>query len=302
MHVREPFQTVGIQSPIHAAVVRLLRALPASVGELGCRAYLRLLRAGGSRIRATTYFGAQMECNPRDYVQGFILLFGVWEPDVSITIEDSLQPGDTLLDIGANVGYDALLGATRVGPSGSVIAVEASRRTAEMLRANIALNRFEDRITVRNVAASDRRGTLQLFEVSPSNIGAATTIASRGGTAIDSVEALPLRDILSPSQAKSIAVIKIDVEGAEPPILRDLAEHIADFPRLRHILVEASSGENRQEWREIFDRLRELGFDAHTVANEYSYRWYLKWRRREPTRRIDQPPPSQVDILFSRSI
>jgi hypothetical protein len=152
------------------------------------------------------------------------------------------------------------------------------------------------------VAASDKRGTLQLFEVSPSNIGAATTIASRGGTAIDSVEALPLREILSPPQAQSVTVIKIDVEGAETPILRDIAEHIRAFPRLRHILVEASSGENAQEWRDVFSRLRQLGFEARTVANEYSYRWYLKWRQQERPEKIDQPPPSQADILFSRSI
>lgn len=300
MQVNQPFESLGIENPLHRATVRMLRLLPQSLGELGCRAYLRMLRSRGSRIRAQTYFGCRMQCDPRDYVQSFILLFGVWEPEISLAIESALQPGDTFLDIGANVGYDALLGAMRVGPEGRVIAVEASRKTSEILKSNIDLNRLDQRISVVRVAASDRRGTLNLFEVSPSNTGAATTLEDRGGTLLESVEALPLHEIVSDEDARRVTVIKIDVEGAEPPILRNLLDHLSRFPKLRDVLVEASPTDNPGEWREIFARFRECGFEASTIPNEYSFRWYLKWNGPRRRTSLEALPQSQVDILFSR--
>ncbi len=66
-----------------------------------------------------------------------------------------------VIDVGANVGYYALMAATRVGPSGRVIAYEPGPAPAARLRENVALNGLSN-VTVVEAAVADRPGTLHL--------------------------------------------------------------------------------------------------------------------------------------------
>src|SRR5678815_1717828 len=100
----------------HAAIVGLIRRVPLPLGLLMFRAYNKVLQTLSPSYRARTYFGARMACDPHDLIQGMILYFGVWEPDVSRVIERTLSPGDVFVDVGANIGYDTLLASSRVGP------------------------------------------------------------------------------------------------------------------------------------------------------------------------------------------
>ena len=92
------------------------------------------------------------------------------------------------------MGYDSLLASSLVGPQGKVVAIEASPITFAKLNGNIALNKSTN-IRAVNVAVSDRVGSLELFDISARNSGAATTVAGRGGKLIASVPALPLVQI-----------------------------------------------------------------------------------------------------------
>jgi FkbM family methyltransferase len=94
-----------------------------------------------------------------------------------------------------------------------------------------------------NVAVSDRVGSVDLFDVSERNRGAATTLAGRGGKLIASVDALPLAQILTRTEMGSVRLIKIDVEGAEPMILNDILDHIEHFPTSMDIIAESSLDE-----------------------------------------------------------
>jgi hypothetical protein len=147
---------------------------------------------------------------------------------------------------------------------------------------------------------SERAGQLELYEISDGNIGAATTLASRGGTPIETVDAMPLERILKPEEIARLRLIKIDVEGAEPPILRGLLANLALYPETMDIVVEASPADGFEAWREVFDRLRAAGFTAWQIANEYELEWYLRWRRPTPLARIDAMPLRQQDLLFTR--
>ena len=110
----------------HAAfspAVRLISHLP--VGRrLALRVWNRVVRVFGTAT-TKTYFGSLMECDPRDSIQATILHFGTWEPNVSRVFEELVKPGDSVIDLGANIGYHTLLLSKLVGASGKVIAVEA---------------------------------------------------------------------------------------------------------------------------------------------------------------------------------
>lgn len=283
---------------LHRVSMGLVKSLPLPLAHLAFRVYAKLLRTMAPSYVGRTYFGAYLLCDLRDFVQRTIFYFGVWEPDISHTIERSLGPGDVFVDIGANIGYDTLLAASRVGSDGSVVAIEASPRTFALLRDNIALNRWTN-IRAVNVAVSDRPGRLELFEPYEGNIGAITTLASRGGRSLGVVEALPLGSILTPGEVARVRLIKLDVEGAEPAILRCLIDDLALFPSTLEIVVEASPHDD-PSWNDIFSRLRASGFVAYELANSYEFDWYLKWRQPTPLRRVEVLEPRLQDLLFSR--
>jgi FkbM family methyltransferase len=285
---------------LHKAAIAAIKRLPRPAAFLAFRAYNKALRTLGSEHVAVTYFGARLRCNPDDLIQRMILYFGVWEPTVSRVIESNLSQGDVFVDVGANIGYDTLLAATRVGTSGRVVAIEASPSTYTLLQRNLALNPFASNVRPINVAVSDRPGKVDLYEVSDGNIGAATTLASRGGTFSASVDTLPLESILTPDERRRLRLIKIDVEGAEPPILRSLVGRLTEYPSTMDIVVEASPSDDVQAWQEVFRLLQAAGFSAWAIENEYDLGWYLRWRRPAPPLRVDAMPAGQQDLLFTR--
>ena len=83
-----------------------------------------------------------------------LLLFGRREEDHRIILEKVLCEGMTVLDIGANIGYYALMEHHLVGPSGRIVAVEPSPDNTKLLERNVALNGC-DNITVFQGAVSD---------------------------------------------------------------------------------------------------------------------------------------------------
>lgn len=287
--------------PLHKTIVAIIRRLPLPAARFAFRAYNKALRTLKPEHLATTYFGARIHCNPLDLIQRMILHFGVWEPDVSRVIEQNLASGDVFVDIGANIGYDTLLASSRVGSAGQVVAIEASPRTFALLQRNLAANASSSNVRAVNAAVSDRPGKLDLYEVNAANIGAATTLASRGGTLMASVEALPLEQILTPQERSRLRLIKMDVEGAEPPILRHLLEHLPAYPATMDIVVEAAPDDDPVAWRNVFDRMRAAGFSAWAIDNDYELEWYLRWRRPSALQRIDTMPARQQDLLFTRS-
>src|SRR5207248_8868819 len=95
-------------------------------------------------------------------------------------IAAALRPGDVYVDVGAHVGCHTLVAARVVGPAGLVVAVEPNPPSASRLRRNLALNGFEARAQVLEVAASDGPGTALLYPSDdPTNSGG----ASLGGQA-----------------------------------------------------------------------------------------------------------------------
>jgi FkbM family methyltransferase len=195
------------------------------------------------QIEARTASGLVV-CNLlSDLIHHTLYFFGVWEPELTQYLSRQLRPGDVFIDVGANVGVHAMLAAQRVGASGRVHAIEASPTIVAMLRANAARNGLTN-LTIHNVAASDRGGTLTVFMHDASNLGRTTTLRGRGdgGPAYvgeETIPALPLPQIVPVEDLLRAKVIKIDVEGAEWEVLQGLATML---PRLRRdvsIVVEA---------------------------------------------------------------
>lgn len=137
---------------------------------------------------------------------------GVWEPFVTRALEKLLMPGDTFVDVGANVGYFTLLAAKRVGLAGKVVALEPTPRALGLLEKSVAHNRA-GQVRVVACAAGASEGTMRLAQPDRANLGSVTQ--ARAGEGFE-VAVRPLDAVL---EGLRPTVIKIDVEGAEGLVL-----------------------------------------------------------------------------------
>lgn len=69
-------------------------------------------------------FGGRFTVTTSDIVQRYLYTFGAWEPHLSAWIACRLTPGDTFVDVGANIGYYTMLTSHLVGPTRHVAAIE----------------------------------------------------------------------------------------------------------------------------------------------------------------------------------
>lgn len=198
----------------------------------------------GTEHRHRLIWGDVLELNPQEIIGGDIVRQGIFDLAVSELAWRLLQPGDAVLDAGANIGYFSLLFSQRVGPAGRVHAFEPHPRLSEALRRNVAAAKARRgaQIEVHQVALSSARGR-GLLAHSPyfeENQGI-SQLCPPGQQAVESgmishpVE-LETLDHLFPEG--EFALLKIDVEGHEEPVLQGAARLLRER-RVQHVVFEA---------------------------------------------------------------
>jgi len=176
---------------------------------------------GDHTALVATRWGAKMLVDTRDAaISPWIVLDGLWETQVTDWLQHSLRPGQTFVDVGANVGYFTLLGAQLVGTQGKVVAVEAHGGLAELLRRNVIMNGLYGYVTTWHRAAWSTAKQLQLHQ--RLNFSGASSVGAIGPDALErlgdseemvEVQAVPLDDLLV--GLPPVDVLKMDIEGAE---------------------------------------------------------------------------------------
>lgn len=140
---------------------------------------------------------------------------GTYEEGTVDQLKKLLQPGNTFLDIGANIGWMSLVGSKAVGANGKVFAIEANPNTLPILQHNLALNNATN-VEVFGIAVSDQPGEALLFENWNVNRGGASLLSQDGEQGIE-VKVETLDRLFAPET--SLHVVKIDVEGLEPQVI-----------------------------------------------------------------------------------
>ena len=141
---------------------------------------------------------------------------GLYEPEVCAQFRRVLRPGMGVLDLGANIGFFALLASSLVGPKGHVVAIEPNARNVRLLEASRRANGF-GQLCILQVAAGRSHGLLVLNTSYSNGTTAGLPDDVAGVLAAETVPALRI-DSLLPA-GRRIDLIKIDVEGAEYPAL-----------------------------------------------------------------------------------
>ncbi|MDA1132733.1 MAG: FkbM family methyltransferase [Proteobacteria bacterium] len=163
-----------------------------------------------------------------------LLLFGRREEEHRVILETVLKRGMTVLDIGANVGYYALMEYRCVGPTGRIVAVEPSPQNAALLERNLALNGVRN-VSLFHGAISDRPGTRQLALSAFSNLHSFHGEESPTGEVID-VEMRTVPQAMEGSGAPDL--IRMDVEGHEVEVLNGMLDAVERGEMAPMILFE----------------------------------------------------------------
>lgn len=178
--------------------------------------------------------------------------------------------GATVIDIGANLGFNSLEFADIVGHEGKVYCYEPQRLIFYQLCGNILINGYNN-IYASNLALGDKPETVKIenqnyFSATKINIGN-SHINAYTNNGYNDVECVPLDKF----NHTNVRVIKIDVQGYEPKVL-DGAYHTIQRNK-PIIFIEVEPGQlNIYGYTEqdVFARLDNLGYTYQKLQN---YDW-----------------------------
>jgi FkbM family methyltransferase len=187
--------------------------------------------------------------------------YGEWAQAEIDLLGCLIDPGDTVLDIGAFVGTHTLAFARKVGDPGTVYAFEPQPVFFEVLKKNISQNGLTN-VRLYDVAVSNKRGLMELAAKGasePGNFGATgiLEIDPTGGdtSAPKSIELLPIDQL----GIKSCALIKVDTQNMEIDVLKGALQTLRTTRPV--VYAECNS--------------LEYGWPIVEVAGEEAYRAYL---------------------------
>lgn len=153
----------------------------------------------------------KMELVPGCAISDCLAFTGVYEPALTRKVVQFAKSGGTLIDVGANLGYFALLWAA-ANPKNKCIAFEASPRILEILRRNIRQNGLESQVDVISSAAGKAQGKLQ-FDLGPSSQTGWGGFASDDTPNTTEVDVVRIDEVIKEDQP--ITLLKVDIEGAD---------------------------------------------------------------------------------------
>jgi len=194
-----------------------------------------------------------------------------YEPKVDAFLRAAVREGDTVWDVGANVGQFTEMFSEWVGPQGHVVAFEPApgcfaalsdraRDLPNVQILNVGLSDSEAQLPMH--LADDPEGTTNTFLATRSDTPGVVELTVHAGDALRRDEGLPTPNVL-----------KIDVEGFEPEVLRGLDSTLRE-PDCRMVLCEVhfallESRGQKHAPEEIRRYLSERGFQTKWVTTSH---------------------------------
>lgn len=232
------------------------------------------------RLRATA--------NEHGIQTGIFLFKDAYEPSVRAAIDRFVRGGACCFDIGANVGLWSLRMAECAGQGGRVFAFEPFSKNLRDLTENAALSGLTNiRVMPFALGDSDTEATLYI----PGDAGRSALAAESSLDARESIVVKRLDDVWKEQGCPAVSFVKMDVEGAEPLVLRGGR---AFFESARPVTCcEINPG-----------KLRNMGFVPHDVYQIFLSLRYrvLVWSHEAgdliPYRLSDDHLESTLDLVF----
>jgi len=204
-----------------------------------------------------------------------LLARGVYEPHVTGLLQRISNPGWTVIDVGANVGYFAALASHLGGAGATVHAFEPHPQIVALAEINARLNDGEG-FTVVQAACGARTDRLGLHLASiPGNIGDSTLVSGTNpGSASVDVDVVRLDEYcrihdLCPD------LVKIDVEGFELQVLEGMANLLRERVPA-YLVIEVGGGPDRPSACLVVDLLAGYGYEPQGLTDTGEFVSYVE--------------------------
>lgn len=179
-------------------------------------------------------------------------IYGEWcEPELTL-LETILRVGDTVIDVGANIGTHAIPFSHFVGRIGKVIAFEPQRHVFQLLCGNAALNAAEN-IHCFQKAVGDRLDSIYTPVIRQN------AMFNYGGVTLENINEGEKTDLITIDSLNLDAcrLIKIDVEGMETKVIEGARKTIDTLNPF--LFVECNTTDNASP---IIASVINLGYKA----------------------------------------
>lgn len=172
--------------------------------------------------------GGELLISLDEFVGRTAFFIGDLDPKLSAILDLCIRCGDTVLDIGANIGLLTLKMARLVGSSGVVHAFEPNPSALNFLRQTLDRNSYRN-VVLHGYALGDEEGQLTLH-VPGKNEGSATLL-DRGKGRAGKHHTVPVRRLDGENiDFSCVSFVKMDVEGFEPIVLKGFLQTLHRTP------------------------------------------------------------------------
>lgn len=183
---------------------------------------------------------------------------------IDLPYQTALTGVKTIFDVGANCGFATLFFKSTF-PDARIVAIEPQQREADFCRAAVTLNRL-DGIEVINAAVGAEAGQRMLSIVEDNSVISSFCTARAENARQQPTQVWPLSTLLPDTP---VDLLKMDIEGAELEVLRELADHAALAPeRIRNLVIEVHRfpSRNGDPLSEVLSLLTHSGYDYSLAA------------------------------------
>lgn len=209
--------------------------------------------------------------DPHAYLEGILLILkeAYGRPSPFFSPEVRVESGDTVFDVGGNLGTSALLFSRLAGPDGRVVSFEPIFHN--LLRRNAEANGASDvRVVAAGVAESSGEAEFALSDRGVDSRMSGPRFA--GGRKI-TAPLITLDGFVEREGLDRVDFVKMDIEGAEESALLGATETLR---RLRPRLSIASyhtDPEGRAQHPRLVRLLGRLGYEVREVEGRHIYAW-----------------------------
>ncbi|MEM7665731.1 MAG: FkbM family methyltransferase [Pseudomonadota bacterium] len=247
------------------------------------------MRLSGPQIR--TVLGSKMELMPdKEGLDRDLLLDAIREPVATGHIMSILREEDVVLEVGANIGYYALMEASRCR---KIYAIEPHPENVERLKRNIDLNGYTN-IEVQHAGFGEEDGKLKLYTSELSNWHTAKENPGSSGEFIE-VDCHRIDTFATANEDPTF--IKMDVEGFELQVLRGATETLK---KIRHLFIELhGSLLSEDEIREVLSMIEASGLKPSLVI-QYDRPGMSLIRETSFLEQIKQGDRGTFELFFER--
>jgi len=199
---------------------------------------------------------------------------GLKEIFIDEVYKQELPHNPLILDCGSHIGL-SIIYLKKSFPSAKIIGFEPDQRNFALLQQNIAQHKL-DKVELVNKAVWITNGPINFR--SEGNMGSKI---EKGNSDAQMIDAVRLKDYLN----QKIDFLKMDIEGAEYEVLKDIASHL---PFIENLFIEYHGSFTQQgELLEILDLLNRSGFNFYIKEASNVYEHPFLYRKMQDQRYYD---------------